>query len=166
MLRQIDIAEHLDMSERRLRDILKSLNLDHRENSLDEIRVAYIQDLRAKAAGTMSDDGFDLVKERVLTERVDRELKLTVLAEKKALLINKEQLEPELQNAFSTLRANLLSLADRLKSIIDVQYGIDLDVAIIEIEIHNALSSLSGYDPGDQEVDTKSVSTADTAGEY
>lgn len=163
MLRQIDIAEHLDMSERRLRDILKSLNLDHRENSLDEIRVAYIQDLRAKAAGTMSDDGFDLVKERVLTERVDRELKLTVLAEKKALLINKEQLEPELQNAFSTLRANLLSLADRLKSIIDVQYGIDLDVAIIEIEIHNALSSLSGYDPGDQEVDTKSVSTADTA---
>jgi hypothetical protein len=166
MLRQVDIAEHLDLSERRLRDILKSLNLDHRENSLDEIRVAYIKDLRAKAAGTLSDDGFDLVKERVLTERVDRELKLTVLAEKKALLINKEQLEPELQNAFSTLRANLLSLADRLKSIIDVQYGIDLDVAIIEIEIHNALSSLSGYDPGDQEVDTKSVSTADTAGEY
>lgn len=48
---QKEIAQHLDMSERNCRDILKSLDLDWTESTLDEIRIAYIRDLREKAAG-------------------------------------------------------------------------------------------------------------------
>lgn len=48
---QREIAEHLDMSERNARDVLKGLDLDWQMASLDEIRIAYIRDLRGKAAG-------------------------------------------------------------------------------------------------------------------
>ena len=48
---QIEIAQHLDMSERNCRDVLKSLAIDWTVASLDEIRTAYIRDLREKAAG-------------------------------------------------------------------------------------------------------------------
>ena len=48
---QREIAEHLDMSERNARDVLKGLDLDWQTAGLDEIRIAYIRDLRGKAAG-------------------------------------------------------------------------------------------------------------------
>lgn len=48
---QKEIAQHLDMSERNCRDVLKALDIDWAVSSLDEIRTAYIRDLREKAAG-------------------------------------------------------------------------------------------------------------------
>ncbi len=48
---QKEIAQHLDMSERNCRDMLKGLELDWTVAPMDEIRVAYIRDLREKAAG-------------------------------------------------------------------------------------------------------------------
>nr|WP_288358267.1 hypothetical protein [uncultured Pseudomonas sp.] len=48
---QKEIAEHLDMSERNCRDVLKALDIDWNVSSLDQIRTAYIRDLREKAAG-------------------------------------------------------------------------------------------------------------------
>lgn len=48
---QKEIAQHLDMSERNCRDVLKALDIDWTESSLDQIRTAYIRDLREKAAG-------------------------------------------------------------------------------------------------------------------
>lgn len=51
MQTQREVADHLDMSERNARDVLKALDLDWQTASLDEIRAAYIRDLRGKAAG-------------------------------------------------------------------------------------------------------------------
>lgn len=51
MQTQREVADHLDMSERNARDVLKALDLDWQTASLDEIRTAYIRDLRGKAAG-------------------------------------------------------------------------------------------------------------------
>lgn len=48
---QKEIAQHLDMSERNCRDVLKALDIDWTESSLDQIRTVYIRDLREKAAG-------------------------------------------------------------------------------------------------------------------
>lgn len=48
---QKDIAQHLDMSERNCRDVLKALDIDWTTSTLDEVRTAYIRDLRQKAAG-------------------------------------------------------------------------------------------------------------------
>lgn len=51
MQTQREVADYLDMSERNARDVLKALDLDWQTASLDEIRTAYIRDLRGKAAG-------------------------------------------------------------------------------------------------------------------
>lgn len=55
-LTQVDIAAHLDLSERRVRDVLVELGVDHRAATLDQIRIAYIRSLREKAAGREQSD--------------------------------------------------------------------------------------------------------------
>tara|TARA_R110002124_G_scaffold213962_1_gene379992 strand:- start:22145 stop:22654 length:510 start_codon:yes stop_codon:yes gene_type:complete len=48
---QKEIAEHLDMSERNCRDMLKTLGIDWNASDMGDIRISYIRDLREKAAG-------------------------------------------------------------------------------------------------------------------
>jgi hypothetical protein len=73
------------------------------------------------------------------------------LAEKKEVLVHRDQLMPELQYGFSVLKTALLGMSTELKTVLDLQYGIDTDLTIIEKEIFDALSSLSQYDPGSTE---------------
>lgn len=72
---QAEIADHLDMSDRNLRDVLQELNLDHKQVSLSVLRVAYIRRLREQAAGRMGNEagGLDLVQERAALARAQRE---------------------------------------------------------------------------------------------
>ena len=71
---QQEIAEHLDMSDRNLRDLLQSVGLDHKQAAMSEIRVAYIRRLREQAAGRMGEmGGLDLVQERAALAREQRE---------------------------------------------------------------------------------------------
>lgn len=73
-LTQVEIAAHLDMSDRRLRELLAELHLDHKRHSLADIRVAYIRRLREEAAGRQADsDEADLPLERALLAREQRE---------------------------------------------------------------------------------------------
>jgi len=61
---QVEIAKHLDMSERNLRDVLRTLDIDHKQHTLSEITTAYIRDMREKAAGRGGDDQANLSKAR------------------------------------------------------------------------------------------------------
>lgn len=63
---QVEIAQHLDMSQQAASAFCKSAGLDWRALTLDEIRVAYIRHIREQAAGRASADadGYDLVAER------------------------------------------------------------------------------------------------------
>lgn len=71
---QQEIAEHLDMSDRNLRDLLQAVGLDHKQAAMSEIRLAYIRRLREQAAGRMGDSsGLDLVQERAALAREQRE---------------------------------------------------------------------------------------------
>lgn len=70
---QQEIAEHLDMSDRNLRDLLQAVGLDHKQAAMSEIRLAYIRRLREQAAGRMGDSsGLDLVQERAALAREQR----------------------------------------------------------------------------------------------
>jgi phage terminase Nu1 subunit (DNA packaging protein) len=62
--RQQDIAEHLDMSDRSVREFLSDAGIDHKLATLDEIRIAYIRRLRETAAGRLAEGGLDLATER------------------------------------------------------------------------------------------------------
>jgi len=71
--KQADIAEHLDLSDRSVREFLAAAGMDHREASLAEIRVAYIRHLREIAAGRAAVGDIDLATERALLARAQRE---------------------------------------------------------------------------------------------
>lgn len=73
---QAEIAAHLDMSERNLRELLGQLGMDHKQVPMSALRVAYIRRLREQAAGRMGGDdseGLDLVQERAALARSQRE---------------------------------------------------------------------------------------------
>lgn len=163
-LTQQAIADHLDLAQQNVSELLKKLDIDRETATLDEIRVAYLRQLRAQAAGHRTDDGLDLVRERVLTERIDRELKLYTLAEKKGQLVNVAQLEPELQQMFAAFRTELLARDDKLKADLDQLHGIDIDIQVLNEFTHDALRHLARYDGGGASPDRASVQSDRTAG--
>lgn len=147
-LTQQQIAEHLDLTQKSVSEMLKKLDIDWTTSTLDDVRIAYLRQLRAQAAGHRTDDGLDLVRERVLTERVDRELKQYTLAEKKGQLINVAQLEPELQQMVGAFRTELLARDDKLKADLDQLHGIDVDIQVLNAYTTDALRHLARYDAG------------------
>ncbi len=81
---QAEVAEHLDMTDRNLRDVLAMLGMDHKEVPLSRLRVGYIRHLREQAAGRMGAEvgGLDLAQERAALAREQRmgiEIKNSVL---------------------------------------------------------------------------------------
>ncbi|MGY6214972.1 terminase small subunit [Methylolobus aquaticus] len=62
--KQRELAEHLDLSERALRDLLSDLGIDHKQCTRDEVRVAYIRRLREQAAGRATSGDLSLSEER------------------------------------------------------------------------------------------------------
>lgn len=143
---QKEIAEHLGISQQAVSKTLSKMKVEWKEKSLDEIRLAYIKRLREIAAGHASLDGeYDLNKERAMTERVDRELKLYQLAEKQKQLVNIDELVTELSTVFAAFRQELLSRDDKLKNELDTLYGVNIDVSILNDYTFHALSHLSGY---------------------
>lgn len=150
---QNEIAKHLVLNQSNVSRLLDDLGIDGKSASMDSIRVAYILKLRSAASGHLSSDGsHDLTHERVMTEQVDRELKLLLLAEKKGQLVNMSQLEPALVQMVGAFRTELTSMGDRLKTEIDALYGIDLDAQLIEDHINATLAQLSRYDPESADV--------------
>lgn len=145
---QQEIAEHLGITQQAVSAQMQPLGLDWRNESMERIRLRYLDHLRAVAGGHRSADGMDLARERALTEQVDRELKQLTLAEKKGQVVNVLQLEPELQRMFVAFRTELLARDDKLKSEIDAVYGIDVDLSFIHEHTRNALTQLARYDAG------------------
>lgn len=71
---QAEIAAHLDISERRLRELLTEWGLDHKQVPLADIRIRYVRKLREEAAGrAAADSSIDLPTERALLARSQRE---------------------------------------------------------------------------------------------
>lgn len=162
---QADIAEHLDLDQSAVSRLLAKLDVNVQTSGLDEIRKKYISHLRGMAAGHVSPDGDSLVAERVLTERVDRELKQLTLAEKKGQLVNAEQLEHEYTQMVASFRTDLLGRDDQLKTTLDTLYGIDLDITILNDFTYASLEQLAGYNASQSVFDQESAADPFTSGE-
>lgn len=72
--KQADIAAHLDLSDRSVREFLTASSMEHKAETLTSIRVAYIRHLREQAAGRAAEGGVDLATERarLAKEQADR----------------------------------------------------------------------------------------------
>ena len=148
MATQQQIADHLSMSQPQVSHIMERLGIDWKNESLDSIRVTYLRHLRLVAAELDAGDGDSLVKERVLTERVDRELKQLGLGDKKCTLVNLPQLEHELTNMVGAFRTELLVRDDKLVSDLASLYGITVDVTILNQFTYAALEQFGRYNLG------------------
>ena len=134
------------MSQQAVSDLIGWLGVEWKSETLDAIRVTYIRHLRGQAAGHKSDAGDDIVHERILTERVDRELKQWQLMEKRGELINVRQLEPALMQMVGAFRSEMLARDDKLKSELDALYGIDLEINLLNEHTRAALTQLAGFE--------------------
>ncbi|MCA8285778.1 MarR family transcriptional regulator [Burkholderia vietnamiensis] len=162
---QQQIADHLDLDQSAVSRFVDKVRLDYRAVSIDEIRVAYIRHLREVAAGRSSETGIDLVAERAMTERVDREIKLLTLAEKKGQLVNAMQLEQAYGLMVGAFQTELLSLSDKLVQELHTLYGVEVDVEWLNEHIYGCLEQLSEYDPDSQRGDSPTREDAAAAGE-
>lgn len=72
MLRQHDIADHLDLSQQAVSEFLERSGIDYKQSTLDEIRIAYIRHLREMAAGRAAAGDLDLAGERAMLAREQR----------------------------------------------------------------------------------------------
>lgn len=162
---QQQIADHLDLDQSAVSRFVDKVRLDYRAVSIDEIRIAYIRHLREVAAGRSSETGIDLVAERAMTERVDREIKLLTLAEKKGQLVNAAQLEQAYGLMVGAFQTELLSLSDKLVQELHTLYGVAVDVEWLNEHIYGCLEQLSEYDPDSPRSDSTDRDDAPPAGE-
>ena len=130
--------------------MLERLGVNWREASIDDVRLAYLDHLRGVAAGRLGDDGLDLASERAMTERVNREIRILELAEKRGELVAVDQLEAHYGQMVDAFKSDLLALPDKIAGDVRTLHGIDIDVELINGLIYSTLEQLSGYDPDGQ----------------
>ena len=142
---QRQIAEHLDISQQQVSELLAALQLESQTASMDQIRVAYLARLRRQAAAQRTAGGDSLIAERVKTERVSRELLTLQLEQKRAALINVRQFEPLWLQMVEAFRVELMRMTDELKVVLDAAHGIDIDDELVHAHVRSALSQLSRF---------------------
>jgi len=165
MLTQQEIGDHLDLSQAEVSKLMAELGIDWRVVDLAEIRIAYIRKLRGVASGHRSHDGMDLTRERVLTEKIDREMKQLALAEKRGQLVNVNQLEPELLQMVGAFKAELFARDDKLRAELEALYGIEVDPQLLEDHTRATLKQLARYDAEHQSAAEASSDGAGAGGQ-
>lgn len=162
---QQQIAEHLDLDQSAVLRFVDKVRLDYRAVSIDEIHIAYIRHMSEVEAGRSSETGIDLVAERAMTERVDREIKLLTLAEKRGPLVNAAQLEQEYGLTVGAFQTKLLSLSEKLVQELHALYGVEVDVEWLNEHVCECLEQLSESDPDSPDVDSPDREDVTSAGE-
>ena len=145
---QSEIAKHLDLSQPEVSRQLRELGLAL-GTPLRKIRLAYLRRLRESGAQVSSDDGVTLTHVRADNERLGRELKELHLAEVRAGLVNMEQLVPALKAMCVAAERSLREQDEKLCERLRVQYGFDIDIALLEPTRRGALRQLGPYAPAD-----------------
>jgi hypothetical protein len=148
-LTQLQIGKHLGLSQQSVGKFLAKEGIDARTSTVDEIREAYIRRLR-KAA---TDNQKALTHEKILSERVDREMKSFQLQQKKSQLINMAQFEPEMRFMVDTFRTEMLKRDDQLKAFLDAQYEIDIDISVLNKYIFDALKHFGRFNTTENTVE-------------
>ncbi len=131
-LTQLEIARHLDMSERNARDVLRGLGIDHRQSSLDEIRIAYIRDMREKAAGRGGSDQASLTRRKAEEAEVNTALKRVQLHEAIGSVVQAQDAAEAITDWSSFANREYLAGITKLVSEIQIAYKIEIDGKKVE----------------------------------
>lgn len=141
-----EIAEHLDMSESNASAIVRDLGIDRETADLAACRVAYIRDLREKAAGRNSDrTALDAAKTR--QAQADAQLKELDYFERVGALVPAAQVAPLVGGWATTARAEVHNAVEKLIAGIESKHGINIEPEFVEDTMGSAYSAIAAY-PG------------------
>lgn len=144
---QVEIAAHLDMSERNARDVLQKLGIDNKASTLEEIRTAYIRYLRELAAGRGGEDQYDLTKQKARQAEADANLKELEYWTRLDRFVSVDELEPLLASWAATGRSEVENAIERIVTGIESKYGIEIEREIIDAPLDAAFGAIAAY-PG------------------
>lgn len=118
MLKKQEIAAHLDVTPRRLHDILPEIGCTP-SDGLDVIRVAYIRRLRAGAAGRAAKHGpLDLVAERARLAKEQADKTAMDNSLRRQELLPADEVQRDLEQVFVAVRGRLLALPRKLAAVV------------------------------------------------
>lgn len=157
---QVEIAAHLDMSERNAREVLKKLEIDHREATLEQIRVAYIRYLRELASGRGGEDQYDLTKQKARQAEADANLKQLEYETRLGVYAPVEEFELLTASWSTSTRSEIENTVERLVIDIERAHGIEIDRGRVEELLEAAFAAIADYprhaeigdDPGWEEM--------------
>lgn len=160
-----EIAQHLDMSESNASSTMRDLGIDRATADLTACRVAYIRDLREKAAGRGGDDQYNLTQQRARQASADAALKELDYLERTGELVAVKELEPRLASWAVAIRAEVENAVARIVAHIESKHGIEIDQAAVDAIVCAALDAAAAH-PLDGDDDAASrVGTAAEAEE-
>jgi phage terminase Nu1 subunit (DNA packaging protein) len=140
---QTEIAEHLDASDRTIRELQDKLGFNCKTNTVDEIRVAYIRHLREQAAGRATNGDLDLASERAALAREQRiriEMQNAVTRREYGPI---DAIEFSLSELMVRVASQLDTIPGKIKKSSDKLTASDLDiVAGIIAEVRNDIAGM------------------------
>ena len=144
---QAFVARHLDMSERNLRDVLRGLGIDWPVDSIDSVRVAYIRDLREKAAGRGGDDQGELTRARTRDALASAKIREIQFFESTGQLVSVEELEPLLEAWATMARSEFINGMNKVIADIEGANDVVVDRVMVDGYARAALDAVGEY-PG------------------
>jgi phage terminase Nu1 subunit (DNA packaging protein) len=143
---QQDIAADLGLSQPAISGALGKLGLLKREYEampMEEIRRLLVRHYTEIAGGRGGDDQFNLTQERARESRLKGDLLQLQIQEKSGVLIPADAVEQQWTALVVACKTELLLIPDKLAAMLKALHGIDVDPALIEQPINDALIRLA-----------------------
>jgi hypothetical protein len=157
MATQIEIANHLDMSVTRLKEVLPKLSIAE-SSDIDAVRIAYINHLRNMAAGRGGENHQERLAKAKSRESELKGDKLEMeMARDAGLLVPADEVEKEWASLITAARAELLAMSAKLKDDIKAQFDIDVPEEFIKQYVNAALEHLADSHQKDAEEDLETI---------
>jgi len=141
----VDVSNHLSMTEKTASTMCRTLGIDWKNKTLDEIREVYILDLREKAAGRGGDDQGELTRARIRDTNASANLREIQYFESTGQLAAVEDLEPLLE-AWATMgRSEFLNGINKIVADIEGAHGVVVDRVMVDGYAKAALDAVGDY---------------------
>lgn len=145
MATQNEIALHLDLSVKSVREVGQRLGLPSRDCDLDVFRLAYVRHIREVASGRGPKAGvtLDLAEEKLRLAAAKRGLAEIQLAERKGSVVNMKEYDDKTFAFHRALRERFFSIPSRVAGILTVLDDIHEIEAVIRDELAAAMSEVA-----------------------
>jgi hypothetical protein len=144
---QTSLARHLDMSDRNLRDVLRGLGIGWPVESVDDVRVSYIRDLREKAAGRGGDDQAELARARTRDAIASAKMREVQYFESIGKLVSVEEIEPRLESWATVARSEVHNALNKIIADIEGENEVTINREMVDGYMLSAFAAI-GEHPG------------------